>query len=144
VVETEQISDAELIQNTSKPLTTKLLATIHDDPTNLPPVPPAHTAEPAKKRTLFDNLKLHRIFGCRKFKNQQLIVSASANGCLLSFSKLPATIGDFTTINKPARGKPLTKLRHFLDKVHMDIVYGDCLALSGYRYALLLVDAETR
>jgi hypothetical protein len=26
----------------------------------------------------------------------------------------------------------------------MDIVYGDCLALGGYRYALLLVDVATR
>ena len=32
----------------------------------------------------------------------------------------------------------------YLDKVHMDIFFGDCVALGGHRYALLLVDVATR
>jgi hypothetical protein len=57
---------------------------------------------------------------------------------------MPSTIGDFVTINNPNKGKTLTKHRRFLDKCHMDIVYGDCLSLGGYRYALLIVDVATR
>jgi hypothetical protein len=57
---------------------------------------------------------------------------------------LPTTIGDYTTINNPPKGKPIKKRRKYLDKVHLDIVYGDCMGLGGYRYALVLVDVATR
>ncbi len=38
----------------------------------------------------------------------------------------------------------IKKHRRYLNKVHMDIVYGDCMGLGGFRYALLLVDVATR
>ena len=57
---------------------------------------------------------------------------------------LPSTIGSFTTIANPAKGKPIKKRRQFLYKVHMAIVFGDCVALGGHHYALLLVDVATR
>jgi hypothetical protein len=63
---------------------------------------------------------------------------------LLRTGELPTTIGDFTTINNPPRGKLIKKHRKFLDKVHMDIVFGDCLSLGGFKYALLLDDVSTR
>eukprot|EP00956_Cyclotella_meneghiniana_P026201 scaffold56081_cov49-Cyclotella_meneghiniana.AAC.1 len=138
------ISDDELITASSAPLSTKTLASLHPDPSNLPPVPPASTPGPAEARTTFDPLKLHRIFGCRRFLNQQHVIAASANAKLTKQGELPVTLGDFSTMNKPNKGKPLTKHRHYLDKVHMDIVFGDCLGLGGYRYALLLVDVATR
>ena len=53
-------------------------------------------------------------------------------------------LGAFTTITNPPRCKPLCKRRKFLDKVHMNIVYGDCLSLNSFCYALLLVDVATR
>lgn len=34
-------------------------------------------------------------------------------------------------MNKPNKGKPLTKTRKYLDKVHMDIVFGDCVLIGG-------------
>ena len=52
---------------------------------------------------------------------------------------LPSIIVSFATIANPAKGKPIKNQRQFLDKVHMDIVFGDCLALGGHRYAQLLV-----
>ena len=42
------------------------------------------------------------------------------------------------------REKIIKKHRRYLKKVHMDIVFGDCLALGGFRYALMLVDVATR
>jgi hypothetical protein len=89
-------------------------------------------------------LKLHRIFGCRRFRNQQHVIAASSNATLIHSGELPATIGDFATIPKPAKGQSISKRRKYLDKVHMDIVFGDCLSLGGFRYALLLVDVATR
>ena len=44
----------------------------------------------------------------------------------------------------PDRGTPIKKRRKYLDKVHLDIVFGDCMSLGGFRYALLLIDVATR
>jgi hypothetical protein len=142
--DTFKISDKELIASTRLPLSPRLLRAIHSDPATLPPVPPYATPAAAGSRTTFDSLKLHRKFGCRRFRNQEHITSASSNAKLINTGVFPSTIGDFATITNPPRGKPIKKRRHFLDKVHMDIVYGDCLSLRGYKYALLLVDVATR
>jgi hypothetical protein len=138
------ISDDELLQATSEPLTTKTLSSIHRDPSNLPPIPPSYTPGPAERRTTFDSLKLHRFFGHRRFRNPNHIIASSANAKLLKCGELPTSLADFATINQPNKGKPLTKKRKYLDKVHMDIVFGDCLSIGGYRYALVLVDVATR
>ena len=56
---------------------------------------------------------------------------------------LPSTIGYFTTIpNKPKRNT-LKKRQKYLEKFHMDIVFGDCVVLGRNHYALLLFDVET-
>jgi hypothetical protein len=60
---TSVITDDELISASSKPISSKVLTSLHKDPSNLPPEPPAHTPGPAEHRTTFDSLKLHRIFG---------------------------------------------------------------------------------
>jgi hypothetical protein len=60
---------------------------------------PTYTPGPAEHRTTFDSLKLHRIFGCRRFKNQQHLTAASFNAKLISTGELPPTLGDFATIN---------------------------------------------
>eukprot|EP00956_Cyclotella_meneghiniana_P031975 scaffold85846_cov40-Cyclotella_meneghiniana.AAC.3 len=141
---TSVITDLEFGASASEPLSQRLLSSIHHDPTQLPPLPPTYTPGPCENRTQIDGLKLHKIFGCRKLRNQSHLIASSLNASLLAGGELPSTIGDFTTINMPNRGKPLKKRRKFLDKVHMDIVYGDCVALGGYRYALILVDLATR
>jgi hypothetical protein len=141
---TSVITDEDLISASSEQLSTKLLTSLHTDPANLPPVPLSHTPGPAEHRTTFDSLKLHHIFGCRHFKNQNHFIAASSNAKLIKSGELPSTLGDFATINNPDKGKPLTQPRKYLDKVHLDIVFGDCLALGGFRYALVLVDVATR
>lgn len=138
------IEQSDLEATATKPLTKRILTAIHHNPRELPPVPPAYTAAACENRTTFDGLKLHKIFGCRKFKTQSHLIAASKNASLLAGGELPPTIGDFASITMPNRGKPITKRRKFLDKVHMDIVFGDCMALGGFRYALLLVDVSTR
>eukprot|EP00956_Cyclotella_meneghiniana_P012602 scaffold17913_cov36-Cyclotella_meneghiniana.AAC.1 len=141
---TSVITDLELETSASTPLSSHLLSTIHNDPTNLPPVPPSYTAGACETRTKFDALKLHKIFGCRKFRTQSHLIAASQNASLLAGGELPSTLGDYASITMPNRGKPIKKRRKYLDKVHLDIVFGDCLSLGGYRYALILVDVATR
>ena len=57
---------------------------------------------------------------------------------------LPSTIGYFSTISNPTKGNSTKKRRQYLDKLHTDIVFGDCFALGGHQYDLLLVDVATR
>ena len=41
--------------------------------------------------------------------------------------------------------RPLMTSRYkYLDAVHVDIAFGDCLSVGGLRYALILVDRATR
>jgi hypothetical protein len=77
------ISEEELTQSAAKPLTKRMLSAIHDDVSKIPSVPPAYTPAPAENTTSFDSLHLHRIFGCRKFKNQTHITAASKNAELI-------------------------------------------------------------
>jgi hypothetical protein len=56
----------------SIPLSAKQLHKLHSDPAKLPPIPPSATPSASESRTTFDPLKLHRIFGCRRFKNPHL------------------------------------------------------------------------
>jgi len=72
------------------------------------------------------------------------MVATSQNAKLIHTCELPATIGDFFTTPYPPCGKANKKRRRYLDKVHMDIVFGDWLALGGFWYALVLVDMATR
>lgn len=67
----------------------------------------------------------------------------SSNPTLIHTGELPPTLGAFATIVNPPAGKPSYNHRRYLDKVHMDIVCGDCLALGEYHYALILVDVAT-
>ena len=59
--------------------------------------------------------------------------------------EFPASLGSYATIPKSHRGKPLDWRKYkYLDAVHMDIVFGDCVAVCGYCYTLVLVDRATR
>jgi hypothetical protein len=45
---------------------------------------------------------------------------------------------------KSNRGKPLERTRYkYLDVVHVNIAFGDCLSIGGFRHALILVDQAT-
>jgi hypothetical protein len=121
-----------------------MLHKLHDNPTDLPDVRPCNTAAACENRHTFDTLKLHKLFGCRRFRNQQHLIASSDNAKLISTGELPPTLGAFATIPNPPAGKTIRKHRRYLDKVHMDIIFGDCVALGGYRYALILVDVSTR
>ena len=137
-------TEEELMEESALPISQILLNKLHGDPTNLPPVRPANTKAPCENRTTFDTLKLHKIFGCRKFRNQKHVTAASSNAKLIQPGELPPTLGSFSTITNPPSGKTSRKRRRYLDKVHMDIVFGNCLSLGGYRYALIIVDVATR
>ena len=126
-----------------KPLSILTLNLVHKYANNLPHIPPSSTSATCKNRTQFESLNLNHIFGYRKFRNQNHLTAAT-NASLLKSGLLPSTIGSFAIIANPPKGKRIKKRRQFLDKVRMDIIFDDCVALGGNRYALLLADVATR
>jgi hypothetical protein len=83
--------------------------------------------------------------GCHKFCNYKHILQVSRNGKWVDGGEFPSSLGSYATIPKAKRGGTLDRTRyHYLDAVHMDIAFGDCVAVGGYRYALILVDRATR
>ena len=71
-------------------------------------------------------------------------MTKAANTPLSHSGALTPALGSFATIpTNPPRDISLRKQRKFLDEVHTDIIFGDCVSLEGSRYALLLVDVAT-
>jgi hypothetical protein len=59
--------------------------------------------------------------------------------------EFPVSLGASTTIPKAPRGKAINREQSFyLDIVHVDIAFGDCVSTGGFRYSLVFVDRATR
>ena len=138
-----ETSYATLHKNSIELLTIRTLNLVHREATNLPPIPTSLTPTPCDNWTQFESLNLHRIFVCRQLRNQNHLTAAT-NASLVNLGLILSTIGSFATISNPPKGKTIKKRRQCLDKVSLNIVFGECIALGGNRYALLLVDFATR
>jgi hypothetical protein len=58
--------------------------------------------------------------------------------------EFPMSLGSYATVPKAKRGQLLDKtVYRYLDAVHMDIAFGDCVSVGGYRLALIQVDHAT-
>ena len=79
VIPTES-SNETLNKNSVEPLSIITLNLVHKDATNLPPLPHSLPPSPCKNRTQFEPLNLHRIFGCRQYRNKnQLTVATNSS-----------------------------------------------------------------
>jgi hypothetical protein len=122
-----------------------ILHLIHHPDTSFPSVRPCDTSNASDKMTHWTSEELHRTMGCRKFRNYKHLLQVSRDGAWVHGGKFPASLGSYATIPKSHRGKPLDRRKYkYLDAVHMDIAFGDCVAVGGYRYTLVLVDRATR
>ena len=124
-------SDATLHKNSIEPLSIRTINLVHRDATNLTPIPPSSTPAPCENLRPLEYLNLQLLFGCRHSRNQKHLTAAT-NASLVNSGLLPSTIGSFATIANPSKGNTIKKRRQYLDKVHMDIVFGDCVALGGH------------
>jgi hypothetical protein len=80
--------------------------------------------------------------GCCRFRNYKHLVAVTKNGRFLDTSKFLASIGTYTTIPKAPQVKPIDSDRSpstYLDMVHLDIAFGDCMLVGGFKYALIFV-----
>ena len=111
---------------------------------DMPYIHPCNTASLSYTKQAFYSLKLHRIFGCLHFRNPKPITSADKNATVIDTGEPPTTPGAFAIIPKSNEGKSKILHLHFLEKSHMDIVYGDCTSMGGYPYGLFLFDVATQ
>ncbi len=126
---------------TSKEITRLL----HHPGTKFSSVRPCDTANSSDTKTHWSVEELHRIMGCRKFCNYKHLLQVSRNGKWVDGSEFLSSLGSYATIPKAKRGGTLDRMMYlYLDAVHMDIAFGDCVAVGGYCYALILIDRATR
>lgn len=109
-----------------------------------PAVCPCDTPNGSDSRRHLTADAIYRLFGNRRFRNYQNFCLASKDAKFINSGDPVPSLGEYATIPKRKRGPALPRPQRALDKVHMDIVFGDGLGQMGYRYALLFVDCSTR
>jgi hypothetical protein len=110
-----------------------------------PPVRPCDRSNGSDTKTHWTSEELHRALGCRRFRNYKHILQTSLDGQWMDGGEFPVSLGAFTTIPKAPRGKAINREQYFyLDIVHVDIAFGDCISTGGFRYSLVFVDCATR
>jgi len=83
--------------------------------------------------------------GCRRFRNYKHILQTSLDGQWIDGGEFLLALGSYATTPKAKRGGAIDRAdSRFLDIVHMDIAFGDCVSVGGFCYALILVDRATR
>jgi hypothetical protein len=122
----------------------KVIKHLHHKGTVLPLICPCDTANTSNTKNHWTAEELHRVMGCRKFRNFKHLLQVSRDGEWVDGGKFPPSLGSFATIPKGNCGKPLDRTHYcYLDAVHVDIAFGDCLSVGGFHYVLVLVDRAT-
>jgi hypothetical protein len=117
--------------------------TPEDRPDSLPCDKPP-SASPSIQR--FNEQQLHRYFGFRHLKNWLDLENTGQETIkVIKGNERPMELGDVANIRYSRRNTtPIPRPAEYLRTVHMDIGYGDCVSIGGFRYVLLLVDRATR
>jgi hypothetical protein len=123
----------------------KIQTYLHHPESCFPPICPCNIPNVSDSKTAFTPEELHRLTGCCRFWNYQHIISTLKGGILCNTGKFPLSLGAYATIPKAAYGKPIDRLpSKYLGIVHVDIAFGDCVSVGGYKFALVFVDRATR
>lgn len=131
-------------------ITPKLLLAFHSDPSApAPPVRSCDTPNTSDSRAELTPDIVFRLTGSRRFRGRNgyrnhATVMKSGTATFTNGGEPLQTLGEVVNQRSSPRGGALPPSKHYLDKVHMDIVYGDVISRLGYRYALLLVDRATK
>ena len=82
---------------------------------------------------------------CFSLRNYRHIIQTSLDGKWVDGGEFPLLLGSYATIPKAPRGGSINwEDSFFLDVVHVDIAFGDCVLVGGFRYSLIFVDRATR
>ncbi|KAL7425595.1 LOW QUALITY PROTEIN: hypothetical protein ACHAXH_000396, partial [Discostella pseudostelligera] len=121
-----------------------LRAFLPDGASAPPPIRPCDTPNGSDTLKHLTANKIYRLFGHRHFRNYPNFCFTLKDSTYINDGEPVPSLGEFATIPKRPRGAPLPRPRRALEKVHIDIVFGDGLGRLGYRYALIFVDWATR
>jgi hypothetical protein len=122
----------------------EIMHLIHHPCTSFPSIQPCDTANASNTKTHWILEELHRIMGCRKFRNYKHLLQVSWDGEWVDGGKFPSSLGSYATIPKAKRGGALDCTKYcYLDAVHMDIAFSNCVSIGGFCYTLILVDHAT-
>ena len=138
----------------SKPATTAplecmssedIILTLHHSVNPPPAIHPCNTPNTSDTQSHFTAEELHRLTECRRFRNYRHLVHTSKDGQFLDNGEFPVSIGAYATTPNAPRGEPFDRTSSkYLNIVHIDIAFGDCMSVGGYKYALIFVDRATR
>ncbi len=118
---------------------------IQHEGSSFPPICPCDQANGSDTKTHWTSKDLHRAMECRRFRNYKHILQTSLDGQWIDGGEFPLALGSYTTIPKAAQGGNIDRTKSlFLDVVHVDIAFGDCVLVGFFCYALILVDRATR
>jgi hypothetical protein len=117
---------------------------VHCPGSALPPVCPCDRSNGSDTITHWTSEELHRALGCCRFCNYKHIIQTSLDGQWIDGGEFPVLLGVFTTIPKAPRGGAIDHEQSFyLDIVHVNIAFGDCISVGGFQYSLVFFDRAT-
>ncbi len=110
-----------------------VLKLLHHSTSSPPADRPYDTPNNSNTKTHWTLEEIHCAMGCQKFQNYRNILQVSRDGEWVDGGKFPPSLGSFATIPKAKRGQSLDRTRYlYLDAVHMDIAFGNCLTIGGF------------
>ena len=122
-----------------------IIAHLHHPISTPTAVCPCDTPNPSDTKSTWTAEELHRITGCHRFCNYKHLIQSTKHGLFVDNGEFPASIDAYATIPKAARGKPIDCTPpKYLHIVHINIAFGDCMSIGGYKYALIFVDRATQ
>jgi hypothetical protein len=117
---------------------------LHHPDSRLPPIRPCNSPNLSKTKTTYTPEELHCLTGCCHFQIYQHITTTTNSSTLINTGEFPILLVTYTTLPKAGRGKPINRLpSKYLYRVHLDIAFGDCVLVRGYKFALIFVDWVT-
>jgi hypothetical protein len=118
---------------------------VHCPGSALPPVCPCDWSNGSNTKTHWTSEELHCALSCHWFRNYKHIIQTSLDGQWIDGGEFQVSLGAFTTIPKAPWGGAIDREQSFyLDIVHVDIAFGDCVLVGGFWYSLVFVDQATR
>jgi hypothetical protein len=83
--------------------------------------------------------------GCRWLPNYKHLVAVTKDRKYIDNVEFLASIWAYPTIPKELLGKPIDQTpSKYLDVVYLDIAFGDCMSVGGYKYASIFMDRASR
>ena len=149
-VEDVDVTVDEAPKPTSDSISSTLLLSFHADPdAPAPAVRPCDTPNESDSKAILTPDIIHKYTGGRRFRGKNgysnhASIFLEGTASFTNGGEPLQTLGEVVNQAARKRGGSLPPTKHYLDKVHMDIVFGDVISKLGFRYALLLVDRATK